>query len=164
MVQTPPLAEIGGHTIELLGFTSNEPASIMLIGEDVPRHLTLHVVQPDASEEIARQALEEARVRANADVAPASRSTVARSVADVADKLARHEGLGDEQRTAQIKRWCEESARQFRRCTSPGLRSNPRRTHRAQPHDGIPRSDHVHAFSRAMRVMIASVSASRLLS
>ena len=109
---TPPLAEIGGHTIELLGFTSDEQASIMLIGAD-GRHLTLHVIRPDASDEVALQALEEARVPANADVAPASRSTVARSVADVADKLARHEGLGDEQRTARIKQWCEESARQF---------------------------------------------------
>jgi hypothetical protein len=110
--ETPPLAEIGGHTIELLGFTSDEPASIVLIGAD-GRHLILHVIRPDASDEVARHALEEARVHANVDVAPASRSTVARSVADVADMLARHEGLGDEQRTAQIRRWCEESAQQF---------------------------------------------------
>jgi hypothetical protein len=34
-------------------------------------------------------------------------------VDDVAAKLASHEGLGDEQRTAQIKRWCEEAAQQF---------------------------------------------------
>jgi Family of unknown function (DUF5994) len=108
--ETPPLAEIAGHTIELLGFTSDDPASVILIGED-GHHLSLHVIRPDTSEELARQALEEARVPA--DVEPASRSAIARSVADVADKLARHEGLGDEQRTAQIKRWCEEAARQF---------------------------------------------------
>ncbi len=108
--ETPPLAEIAGHTIELLGFTSDDPASVILIGED-GHHLSLHVIRPDTSEELARQALEEARVPG--DVEPASRSAVARSVADVADKLARHEGLGDEQRTAQIKRWCEEAARQF---------------------------------------------------
>ena len=108
--ETPPLAEIAGHTIELLGFTSDDPTSVILIGED-GNHLSLHVIRPDTSEELARQALEEARVPG--DVEPASRSAVARSVADVADKLARHEGLGDEQRTAQIKRWCEEAARQF---------------------------------------------------
>ena len=108
--ETPPLAEIAGHTIELLGFTSDDPTSVILIGED-GHHLSLHVIRPDTSEELARQALEEARVPG--DVEPASRSAVARSVADVADKLARHEGLGDEQRTAQIKRWCEEAARQF---------------------------------------------------
>jgi len=110
--ETPPLAEIACHTIELLGFTSDEPASVILIGED-GRHLTLHVIRPDTGEEVARQLLEQARVRADADVAPASGAAVVRSVAEVADKLARHEGLGDEQRTAQIKRWCEEAAQQF---------------------------------------------------
>ncbi len=107
---TPPLAEIAGHTIELLGFTSNEPTTVILIGED-GRHVTLHVIRPDADEGAARQALAEARIPADADAAPANR--VARSVADVADKLARHEGLGDAQRTAQINQWCEEGAAQF---------------------------------------------------
>jgi hypothetical protein len=106
------VAEIAGHTIELLGFTSNEPPSVILIGED-GRHITLHVIRPETSAEVARQALQQARVPADGDAAPASRSAVARSVADVADKLARHEGLGDEQRTAQIKRWCEDAAQQF---------------------------------------------------
>ena len=110
--QTPPQADIAGHTIELLGFTSDEPASVILIGDD-GRHLTLHVIRPDTSEQVARQALQQARVPADADVAPASRSAVARSVADVADKLASHEGRGDEQRTAQIRRWCEQAAQQF---------------------------------------------------
>ena len=109
---TPQLAEIGGQTIELLGFTSDEPASVILIGED-GRHLTLHVVRPDASEEVARQALGEARGSAGAGIAPAGPPTVARSVTDVAEKLARQEGRGDEQRTAQIRRWCEEAAQQF---------------------------------------------------
>ncbi|MBW0012326.1 DUF5994 family protein [Mycobacterium sp.] len=108
--ETPRMAQIDGRTIELLGFGSDEPASVILIDED-GRHLTLHVIRPDASEAIARQALEEARVPA--DAAPAAQTTVARSIADVGEKLARHEGLGDEQRTAQIKRWCDEAARQF---------------------------------------------------
>jgi len=110
--ETPPLAEIAGHTVELLGFASDEPASLILIGED-GRHLTLHVIRPDASEEVARRALEEARGSANAGDAPANPPAAARSVAEVADKLARHEGRGDEQRTAQIRRWCEEAAQQF---------------------------------------------------
>jgi Family of unknown function (DUF5994) len=110
--ETPPLAEVAGHTIELLGFSSDEPASVIVIGED-GRHLTLHVIRPDASKQIARQALQEARGSAGAGVAPASRSAVARSVADVADKLARHEGRGDKQRTAQIRQWAEEAAQQF---------------------------------------------------
>ncbi len=110
--ETPTLIDIAGHTIELLGFTSHEPASVILIGED-GRHLTLHVIRPDASEEVARQALQEARGSADTHIAPASPPAVARSVTDVADKLARQEGCGDEQRTAQIRRWCEEAAQQF---------------------------------------------------
>ena len=110
--ETPPLAEIAGHTVELLGFASDEPASVILIGED-GRHLTLHVIRPDASEEVARQALEEARGSADTRMAPARPPAVARSVTDVAAKLARQEGRGDERRTAQIRRWCEEAAQQF---------------------------------------------------
>lgn len=110
--QTPQLAEIGGHTIELLGFASDEPASVILIGED-GRHVTLHVIRPDTSEAIARQALEEAKGSAEAGNNPATPSSVARSVAEVADKLARHEGRIDEDRTAQIRGWCEEAAQQF---------------------------------------------------
>ena len=110
--ETPPLVDIAGHTIELLGFTSDEPSSVILFGED-GRHITLHVIRPDTSQEVARQALQQTGVPADAEVVPASRSATARSVGDVADKLARHEGLGDEQRTAQIKRWCEQAAQQF---------------------------------------------------
>lgn len=107
--ESPPLAEIADDSIELLGFTGSAPTSVILIGED-GRYLSLEVIPPDTSEEVARRVLDEAAVPA--DVAPASSSAVARSAADVADKLASHEG-SDEQRTAQIKRWCEESAEQF---------------------------------------------------
>lgn len=109
--ETPALVEIAGQTVELLGFTSDEPSSVMLFGED-GRHLTLHVIRPETGEEAARQALQQAAIAAP-DAGPAGRSTVAKSLADVADKLDRHEGLGDEQRTAQIKEWCEQAARQF---------------------------------------------------
>jgi len=110
--ETPALVEIAGHTVELLGFTSDEPASVILIGED-GRHITLHVIRPDTSQQVARQALDEARGTADASSAPVSVPAVAKSVADVAEKLARHEGRGDPERTAQIMRWCEEAARQF---------------------------------------------------
>jgi hypothetical protein len=110
--ETPPLVEIGGHTVELLGFTSDEPASVILIGAD-GRHLTLHVIRPDTGEEVARRALDEARGTADGGTAPAGIPPVAKSVADVADKLARHEGRDDPERTAQITRWSEEAAQQF---------------------------------------------------
>jgi Family of unknown function (DUF5994) len=109
---TPQLAEIGGQTIELLGFTSDEPTSVILIGED-GRHLTLHVVRPDASEDVAQKALDEAGASDAAAAAPPTGATVAKSVADVADKLVSHEGIGDAERTAQIRRWCKEAALQF---------------------------------------------------
>jgi hypothetical protein len=110
--ETPTLAEIGGHTIELLGFTTDEEASVIVMGEN-GRHITLHVIRPDTDEDVARQALDAVRARADAVISPAVRATVGRSVAEVADKLARHEGLGDERRTAQIRRWCEETAQRF---------------------------------------------------
>ncbi|ORW53569.1 DUF5994 family protein [Mycobacterium parmense] len=110
--ETPPLAEIGGHTVELLGFTSDESATVILIGEH-GHHLTLEVVRPDTSEDAARDALKRAAVPADTEPAPAGRTTIARTVADVADKLARHEGLGDEERTAQIRQWAQEAHRQF---------------------------------------------------
>ncbi len=110
--ETPPLAEIAGNTVELLGFTSDEPASVILIGED-GRHITLHVIRPDTNEQVARQALREAGEIADADIAPAGQATIARSTDEVADKLVRHEGRGDEQRTAQIRQWAEEAAQQF---------------------------------------------------
>lgn len=110
--ETPALAEVAGHTIELLGFTSDEPASVIVIGED-GQHITLHVIRPDAGEEVAREALEQAGLNADADSAPVGAAPPARSVDDIAEKLAKHEGLGDERRTAQIKRWCEEAVQQF---------------------------------------------------
>lgn len=114
--ETPPLVDIGGRTVELLSFKSDEPTSVILIGEGGD-HLTLQVISPDASDQSGRQALDEARgiadPRADPDATPASRSLTARSVADVAEKLAKHEGRADEQRSAQILAWCEEAAEQF---------------------------------------------------
>lgn len=93
--ETPPLVDVGGQTVELLGFTSDEPASVVLIGED-GRHLTLHVVRPDAG----------------AAPCPPAGSTATRSLADIAEKLAQHEG-GDAQRAAEIRRWTEDATQQF---------------------------------------------------
>lgn len=105
----PSAVEIDGHTIELLGFTSDEPAVILM--SESGGHLTLHVIAPDTDEEVARRALDV--VRAPVEPAPPSRAALGRSVAEVADKLARREGLADDRRTAQIRRWCEETAQQF---------------------------------------------------
>jgi hypothetical protein len=110
--ETPPLVEIAGNTVELLGFSGEQSASVILIGQD-GHHVTLRVIPPDASEQSGRHALDEAREPADTDITSASNSAVARSVEEVADKLTGHEGRGDEQRTTQIRQWCEEAARQF---------------------------------------------------
>ena len=109
---TPPHIDIEDHRVQLMGFTSDEPASVIVIGHD-GHHLTLRVIAPATTEQAARQALAAIPERGN-DGATSPRGTAAaRSVADVADRLARHEGRGDDQRTAEIMRWCEEAAEQF---------------------------------------------------
>ncbi|HZC53635.1 MAG TPA: hypothetical protein VE441_14205, partial [Mycobacterium sp.] len=62
---------------------------------------------------VARRTLEDASRTADAGQAPTGAPATARTVADVADKLARHKGRGDPERTAQIRRWCDEAAQQF---------------------------------------------------
>ncbi len=109
---TPPEIDIAGQTIELLGFDSAEPASVILIGND-GHHLTLRVIAPETSEQDARQALDAVPERGSGASGRDRAAAVARSLADVAEKLARHEGRGDEQRNAQIVRWCDEAAAQF---------------------------------------------------
>ena len=112
--ETPPQAQIAGLTVHLQGFTSDEPASVILIGRD-GRRITLRVIAPDASEQVAREELEAASKRAGGGIAVTSEAerVAARSVTEVAARLARHEGRGDPQRAAEITRWCEETAGRF---------------------------------------------------
>ena len=49
--------EIAGLTVQLQGFTSNEPASVIVFGRD-GHHITLLVIPSDVSDEIARQELD----------------------------------------------------------------------------------------------------------
>jgi hypothetical protein len=111
-MDTPPQVDIAGHPIQLLGFTSDEPASVIVIGQD-GHHLTLRVIAPETNDQAARDALAAIPKRADDGTTGAKRRAAARSVADVAERLARHEGRDDDQRTAEIMRWCEEAAEQF---------------------------------------------------
>lgn len=108
----PPQVDIAGHPVQLLGFTSDEPASVIVIGHD-GHHLTLRVVAPETTDQAAREALAAIPERANDGTAGRRATAVARSVADVAQKLASHEGRDDDRRTAEILRWCEDAAEQF---------------------------------------------------
>ena len=106
----PPHMDLGdGHTVQLLGFESDEPPTLVLIGED-GHHLTLRVIDPDTGEREARDALDDIprRPRTQQQVRPASRSLI-----EVAKKLAEHEGRNEAQRDAEILRWCEDAAAQF---------------------------------------------------
>jgi len=111
-IDTPPQVDIAGHPVQLLGFTSDEPASVIVIGHD-GHHLTLRVIAPDINDQAARAALAAIPERGNDGTAGRTRSAAARSVADVAERLASHEGRDDAQRAAEIMRWCEEAAEQF---------------------------------------------------
>jgi hypothetical protein len=112
--QAPPQMQIDGGTVQLQGFTSDEPATVILIGRD-GRRVTLQVISPEATETIAREELDAAS-KGLGDFSsgndPAERM-VARSVTEVAAQLARHEGHADPERTAAIARWCQEAAQQF---------------------------------------------------
>ncbi len=110
----PSQIEVDGQAIPLQGFTSDEPASVIVIGRD-GRRVTLLVIPPDASEGTVRQQQKAASEHAIGafTAKDGERRTTARSLSEVAVNLARHEGRGDKQRTADIARWCEEAGKQF---------------------------------------------------
>jgi hypothetical protein len=113
--ETPPQVEIAGDTVQLQGFTVGERAGVIVFGRD-GHYLTLLVIPPGASDQVARQELDAAAKRADGGIAiksEAERAAV-QAVTDVAARLARREGHGDVERAAEITRWCEEAAQQFR--------------------------------------------------
>ena len=112
--ETPAQIEIAGLTVQLQGFTSHEPASVIVFGRD-GHYLTLLVIPSDVSDEIAQQELDAVSQSADAGVTvnDEAQRAAAQSLIEVAAQLARHEGRGDVQRAAEITRWCEEAAQQF---------------------------------------------------
>lgn len=112
--QTPPEMQIADAAVQLQGFTSDQPASVILIGRDGHR-VTLLVIAPDASEAVAREQFDaEATDDGDTDSANNQAERVAaRSVDEVAAQLARHEGRADTRRTAEIAQWWREADQQF---------------------------------------------------
>lgn len=96
--------------VELVSFDSDEPPVVIAIGED-GHHLTLRVIDPDTDQHEAESALDEIPRRAL--VSQQANTPSARSVADVAKKLADHEGLNRPDRDTQILDWCREAAERF---------------------------------------------------
>jgi hypothetical protein len=105
--QTPPQTEINGQTVELVGFTSDQPASVILVGND-GRHVSLTVIAPGADQQRAHDLMAKAAERRGAR----ARSSAARNLIEVAEKLAEHEG-GDGERRTQIALWVDQAAEQF---------------------------------------------------
>lgn len=100
---------VGGRVIHLLGFTSAEPSTVIVIAED-GHHVALRVISPDTAQESALLTLGSVPRRAGAGTSGAA---AARSVAEVARKLAEHEGRNDPERDAEILDWCQDAAAQF---------------------------------------------------
>jgi uncharacterized protein DUF5994 len=106
--------QIDGRAVHLQCFASDEPATVIVIDAD-GRCVTLSIIAPEATEQLAREDMEAAAALSTA--APAvngeSASATARSLAEVAIQLARHEGRNDGDRDRDIKKWCEEAAGRF---------------------------------------------------
>ena len=102
--KTPPEIEIAGQTVELVGLTSDEPNSVILVAKD--HHIALLVIPPDIGEVVAERELKEPSKRGETGVNQAM-------VNQLAAKLARHEGSNDPRRLDQITKWCEDAAERF---------------------------------------------------
>ncbi len=109
---TPPIIEINGSTVHLIGFASDEPASVIVVGHD-GHHLTLRVIPPQTTKRDALDILEAIRQHDGAGRVADNDSGAARSITEFARRLARRDGIDDEQRTAEIQRWCVEAAERF---------------------------------------------------
>lgn len=99
------------HRVDLLGFVSNEPPTVIVIGDD-GHHVTLRVIDPDTDQRQARASLDQIGQWTNPPATEARRP-VPHSVSDVARKLAEHEGRNDPIRDEQILQWCQDAAAQF---------------------------------------------------
>jgi Family of unknown function (DUF5994) len=110
--ETPPQTTVDCDAVDLLGFDSAEVASVILIGHD-GHHLTLRVIAPESDARDARLVLDSVPDEPAGDAGALRSGAAVRILADVAQRLATHEGLHDDERTAQIQRWCDEAATQF---------------------------------------------------
>ncbi len=110
----PPQMQIAGATVELQGFSCDQPATVILIGGD-GRRICVLVIAPDATEQVAQGEMDAASKNAGDGKPPSSEAdhAAANSVTEVAAQLDSHEGRGDSARTAEIAQWCQEAAEQF---------------------------------------------------
>ena len=80
-MEAPAQLDIADHPVQLIGFTSEEPASVIVIGAD-GHHRTLRVIAPETNQQAAQAALAEVPERANDGTVSPRATAAARSVAD----------------------------------------------------------------------------------
>ena len=100
---------IEGNAIRLEGQHSHDANTLTVVGIDGER-LTLVVVPPDAAGPAAKVSMTTA---SQADPGDVEAEAEARALKEVIELLARHEGANDPERTAQIRRWVNDTADQF---------------------------------------------------
>ncbi|MBJ7337890.1 DUF5994 family protein [Mycolicibacterium sp.] len=108
----PPHVDIDGREVQLLCLTGGDRTTVILIGQD-GHHLTLRVIAPETGSGAAQAVLAQIPDRPDGDAVEDGRATLPRSLGDVAEKLAQHEGRHDDKRAADIMRWCVEAASEF---------------------------------------------------
>ena len=135
--QTPTQMQVADATVQLQGFTSDEPASVILIGRD-GRRVTLLVISPGASEAVAREKLDAASSDAG-DADPANNQAervAARSAAEVAAQVGPPRGARRPSAHRRDRTVVPGGRSTVRQCTDPGLRADPGPSHSPQPHVG----------------------------
>lgn len=111
----PEHLDVAGGTVGLEGFSSDSPATVLVIGTTGDR-VTLLVVPPETTEDEAQQQLAAA---GRPDPVPASgpdpeaATHTAHSLDELTARLAQVHGRPDPQRTALIDTWVREAAQQF---------------------------------------------------
>lgn len=107
---SPEMSYGSADTVRLVSFESAEPPSVIVIGQN-GHHPTLRVISPETDRQRALELLDSIPDRP----VPTDRrsAAAARSVAEVARKLAEHEGRNDPRRDAEILEWCEAASEQF---------------------------------------------------
>ena len=112
----PEQFDVAGNIVDLEGFSSSSPATVLVIGTAGDR-VTLLVVPPETSEDEAQQVLTATGRPGDEvggfDIGREAETSEAHSLDELVTRLARLHGEADPRRTALIGTWVEEAARQF---------------------------------------------------
>jgi len=107
----PAELNVRGRSVRFQGFTSDNPHTLIVVGTD-SRRVALLVVPPDTTGVAADRALGDASRPPAADEGEPDDAT-ARSLDDVATRLAERTGNTSAAQTATIAEWVREAGEQF---------------------------------------------------